>query len=195
MSERGGLCKGVLFKAPDFVRIISIFSIVLVFVLGENDQLRGGFVVSRYPGKKLPPHWVYVPSPREIRSLLNEFSGGIRRMELGGTGWDCSSSGQLSLGFLERRVVDNTWCFYINISGVRESAVDGRRDEISRAVIKAVRRSIVECSAIPAADWIKPTQLDLWFRIDLDGVHSECSKRTVPYLYPTGFWWRCSSDE
>jgi hypothetical protein len=184
-----------LFKAPDFVRIFPIFSIALVFVYADNVQQRGGFVVSRYPGKKLPPHWVYVPSPREIRTLLNEFPGGIRRMELGGTGWDCSSSGQLSLGFLERRVVDRTWCFYIKIWGVRESAVDGRRDEISRVVIEAVRRSIVECSAIPAADWIKPTQLSLWLDICLDGVHSKCSNRTVPYFYPTGSWWMSSSDE
>ena len=26
--------------------------------------------MARFPGKKLPPHWVYVPSRREVRGLL-----------------------------------------------------------------------------------------------------------------------------
>ncbi len=189
MSERKGLREAVLFKAPDFVRIIPIFSIALVFVYAENVQQRRGFVVSRYPGKKLPPHWVYVPSPREIRSLLNEFSGGIRRMELGGTRRDFSSSGLISLGYLERRVVDGAWCFYIYLQGVPESAVNGRRDEISRAAVLAIKRSIAECLMIPPNDLIKTTHLNLWFRIGSDGVSSECKVDLIHPLFATGTWW------
>src|SRR5262245_53103324 len=61
--------------------------------------------VSRFAGKKLPPHWVYVPSRRQVRELLRGLAADFRRVEFGGTGRGAGLVGLL-LGYLERRVVD-----------------------------------------------------------------------------------------
>lgn len=150
---------------------------------------RGRVVVSRYPGKKLPPHWVYIPSPREVRKLLNEFADNVTRLECAGTGSEISQTGLIRLGYLERRVVEGAWCFNVRLDGAPESAVINRYDELSRAAILAIRRSISECLMIPPTDLIKPTHLNLWFRIGLDGVRSECHVQPIHPWYPTGIWW------
>ena len=146
--------------------------------------------MSRYPGKKLPPHWVYVPSPREVRELLDELAADARRVEFDGTGSGPSRFGHLLLGYLEHRVVGGAWCFYLRLWGVHESIVGDRRDELSRATIRAVRRSVAECLAIPATDVIKPTQLLLWSHAGSDDVASECKAKPVDrYSFSAGAWW------
>ena len=150
----------------------------------------GGVAVSRYPGKKLPAHWVYVPSPREVRGLLGELAADVRRVEFDGTGSGPNPVGRLLLGYLERRVVDGAWCFCLRLWGVPESAVSDRRDELSRAALHAIGRSVAECLAIPATDVIKPTQLLLWFLTGPDGVTSECKAKPVDrYSFSAGAWW------
>ena len=150
--------------------------------------------MSRYPGKKLPPHWVYVPSPREVRRSLGELAADVRRVEFDGTGSGPNPVGRLLLGYLERRVVDGAWCFYLRLWGVPESAVSDRRDELSRAAVHAIRRSVAECLAVPAIDVIKPTQLLLFFLTGSNGVASECKvKRVDRYSFSAGSWWTSPS--
>ena len=97
--------------------------------------------MSRFPGKKLPPHWVYVPSRREIRGLLREITADVRYVEFDGTGRGRSSVGLL-LGYLERRVADGRWCFYLRLWGAPESAVGERRAELAQAALGTIRQSV-----------------------------------------------------
>jgi hypothetical protein len=145
--------------------------------------------VSRVFGKKLPPHWVYVPSRRQVRGLLRDLAADVRCVEFAGTGWHARAIG-LRLGYLERRVADGAWCLYLRLWGVPESAVAERRDELARAALQAVRRSVAECLAAPAATVIRPTQLHLLFRVGTDGIISRCSVDPVdPYSFSAGCWW------
>jgi len=145
--------------------------------------------VSRFPGKKLPPHWVYIPSRREIRDLLRDVVADVRCVEFDGTGSGPSSVGQL-LGYLERRVVDGGWCFYLRLWGAPESAVGKHRAELARAALEAIRQSVAECLARPPAEVAKPTQLLLWFAVETDGVVSKCSVEPVDrYSFSAGRWW------
>jgi hypothetical protein len=145
--------------------------------------------VPRFPGKKLPPHWVYVPSRREIRDLLRDLAADVRRVDFDGTGSGPSSVGLL-LGYLERRVADGGWCFYLRLWGAPESAVGGRRAELARAVLGAIRQSVAECLASPPAEVVKPTQLRLWFAVEADRVTSRCSVKPVDRrFFLAGNWW------
>jgi hypothetical protein len=145
--------------------------------------------VSRFPGKKLPPHWVYVPSRREVRDLLRVLATDVRRVEFDGTGSGPSSVGLL-VGYLERRVADGGWCFYLRLWGVPESAVGDRRAELALAALEAIQRSVVECLAYPPAEVAKPTQLLLRFAVEPDGVVSRCSVKPVDrYSFSAGNWW------
>lgn len=149
--------------------------------------------MSRYPGKKLPPHWVYIPSPREVRELLGELAANVLRVEFDGTGGGPTTYGAFLLGYLERRVVDGAWCFYLSLRGVPESTAGDRRAELARAAINAIRRSVAECLAVPATEEIKPTQLLLWFRVGSDGVTPECKvDPVVHYSSSAGSWWKSS---
>ena len=59
--------------------------------------------VPRFTGKKLPPHWIYVPSRKEIRDLLGGSLADVRRVEFGGTGSGPGRVG-LRLGYLEQQL-------------------------------------------------------------------------------------------
>jgi hypothetical protein len=145
--------------------------------------------VSRFPGKKLPPHWVYVPSRRQVRDLLRSLAADVRRVEFDGTGSGPSSVGLL-LGYLERRVADGGWCFYLRLWGVPEAAVGERRTELARAALEAIAQSVAECLASPPAETAKPTQLLLRFAVEADGVVSKCSVKPVDrYSFWAGRWW------
>lgn len=145
--------------------------------------------MSRFSGKKLPPHWVYVPSRREVRNLLRDLGADVRRVEFGGTGSGPSSVGLL-LGYLERRVAAGRWCFFLRLWGAPESALGGHRDELARAVLEAIRQSVADCLTHPPAEVIKPTQLLLRFAVDEDRVVSGCRVKPVDqYSFSAGHWW------
>jgi hypothetical protein len=111
------------------------------------------------------------------------------RVEFGGTGG-------FLLGYLERRVVGGAWCFYLRLWGVHESIVGDRRDELGRAAISAVRRSVAECLAIRATDVIKPTQLLLWSRAGSGDLALECKVEPVDrYSFSAGAWWTSPSRD
>jgi hypothetical protein len=144
--------------------------------------------VSRFPDKRLPPHWVYVPSWREVRELLRALPADVR-VEFGGTGSGPTRVGLL-LGYLERRVAGGGWRFYLRLWGVPVSAAGGHRDELAGAAAEAVRQSVAECLARPAADVVKPTQLLLRFEVAADGVVPGCRVEPVDkYSFSAGRWW------
>jgi hypothetical protein len=150
--------------------------------------------VSRFPGKKLPPRWVYVPSRREARELVRRSPGDFRRVAFDGTGSGPSSVGLL-LGYLERRVADGAWCFYLRLWGVPESAVGDHRAELASAALGAIEGSVAECLASPAAEVTKPSQLLLWFAVGADGVVPKCSVKPVDrYSFSAGRWWESPSQ-
>ncbi len=145
--------------------------------------------VSRFFGKKLPPHWVYVPSRRQVRELLRDLAADVRCVEFAGTGRGPTSIG-LQLGYLERRVADDAWCCYLRLRGVPEAAVAGRRDELARAALRAIRQSVAECVATPAAAVVRPSRLHLLFEVGADGPISRCFVRSVDQnTFWAGCWW------
>jgi len=66
--------------------------------------------------EKLPPHWVFVPSKRRVRELLADLDADVRWVEFYGTGYGRSTD-RLSIGFVESRVVEGSWCFYLHLWG------------------------------------------------------------------------------
>ena len=145
--------------------------------------------MSKFPGKKLPPNWVYVPSRKEIRDLLSGLPADLRCVEFDGTG-GCPSPVGLRLGYLEHRVVGDAWCFYLRLWGVPQSAVEGRRAELAQAALYAVGQSVAKCLAVPAAAVVKPTQLHLLFQVGPDGVIPKCHVDPVgKYSFSSGCWW------
>lgn len=168
--------------------------------------------MSRYPGKKLPPHWVYIPSRREVSELLKAMVADVRRVDLDGTGFgarpkrftdarrtrhgengDVGHAVSLLLGYVEHRVVEGAWCFYLRLWGVPESAVEGHRDELASASIHAIKQSIEGCLALPASETVKPTQLLLRFELGSAGTIPECSLEVVgSFSFSSGIWWETS---
>jgi hypothetical protein len=149
--------------------------------------------VSLFPGKKLPPHWVYVPSRKEVRDLLSGLVADVRRVEFGGRGFGPSRVG-LRLGYLEHRVVDGAWCFYLRLCGLPQSAVQGRRSELAQAALHDLSQSVARCLAVPAASVVEPSQLHLLYEVGPDGVIPKCHVDPVDqYSFSSGCWWASPS--
>jgi hypothetical protein len=118
----------------------------------------------------------------------------VLRVDFGGTGSGLRS-GKLLLGYLERRVVENVWLFYLRLWGVPQAAVEGQRDELARAAIHAIGHSVAECLAVPAMGTIKPTQLLLWFSLGTGHVVPTCKVDLVDqYSFSAGQWWASPSS-
>jgi hypothetical protein len=139
--------------------------------------------------EKLPPHWLFVPSKRQVRNLLAELDADVRRVEFYGTGYGHITD-RLSLGFVESRVIEGRWCFYLHIWGIRESVAEPMRDELTVTALVEIGQYIRKCISEPAAGTIKPAQLYLSFRLESGGVQAACSVSPVrKTLFPTGSWW------
>jgi hypothetical protein len=148
----------------------------------------------RFVIEKLPPHWLFVPSKRRLKGLLAELGADVRLVEFYGTGYGREAD-WLSLGFIESRVIDAAWCFYLHLRGSREAAVGPVRENLEAAALGEIKRYIQECAGQPPTEIIKPAQLHLAFRVETGSVRPRCS--VTPFgkttFFPTGPWW-CSES-
>lgn len=140
--------------------------------------------------EKLPRHWLFVPTKRQVRELLTDLGADVRLVELYGTGYGRSVD-RFSIGFVESRVVDGGWCFYLHLWGVREAVAGPVREELAAAALAEIGRYIRGCAGQPPADVVKPAQLYLSFRIEAGEVRPECRVSPVGKTssFPTRAWW------
>ena len=146
----------------------------------------------RMRGKKLPPHWVYIPSPRQIRAVLEELHLDRDVVVLSGTGSGPGPAG-LTLGFLLRQVRDGAWEFRLTLWGVPEAAVGDHRDLLAAAALGVIRDGMMEYLAQPAVEAVKPTQTWLRFALTPDAIVSSCSTHEIDYSRPG--WWRFRNED
>jgi hypothetical protein len=147
--------------------------------------------VPRFIVEKLPPHWLFVPSKRQVRDLLAQLDADVRRVDFYGTGYGRSTD-RLSIGFVESRVVEGSWCFYLRLWGVRETVAAPVREDLAAAALVEIARYVRKCVSKPAADVVKPAQLYLSFRVEPSAVHSGCRVKAAgkgSSLFRTGSWW------
>ena len=145
--------------------------------------------MARFGIQKLPPHWVFVPSKHQVRELVGRLKGEVRVVEYGRTEPHPKES-RVSLGFLESRVVNERWCFFLRLWGVREDILGIRREELGQAALAEIE-GYIRCRLRqrPAAT-IKPAQLYLSFTVGGEGIRSTCrAKIKDKYSFSTGDWW------
>jgi hypothetical protein len=146
--------------------------------------------MTRFLIRKLPPHWRFVPSQRRVRDWLAQLGADVRFVEYEGTGRK-SAERWVSLGFLESRVVDGYWCFYLRFWGIQEKRVKPLLKELSETALGTIARYIRDCLNRQAAETTKPEQLLLVFRVEDGKIHSACwVKLKDRYSFPTGNWWQ-----
>src|SRR5438105_563222 len=120
--------------------------------------------MARFMAEKLPAHWLFVPSKRQVRELLAELGTDVRLVELYGTGYSRAPD-RLSLGFVESRVVEGRWCFYLRLWGVKEAVAGPVREKATAVALAEIRRYVRECTSQPPTDVSKPAQLLLALRL------------------------------
>lgn len=146
--------------------------------------------MSRFMFRKLPPNWLFVPSKRQVRDLLVCLEADVRLVEFSGTS-AVRAEGRLSLGYVESRVVDGGWRFYLRLWGARSSEVGEWRQRLSQAALGEIERYIRACLGERPTDVTKPVQLYLSFRIDAGDIRSQCRAKVVDrYSFSAGEWWR-----
>src|SRR5262245_1167280 len=119
-----------------------------------------GSVMTRFVIQKLPPRWRFVPAKRRVRDWLSQLDADVRLVEYVGTGRR-SVEGWISLGFLESRVVDGCWRFYLRFWGIPEEQGKPVLEELSGVVLGVIARYICDCLDQQPAETIKPEQLHL----------------------------------
>lgn len=143
----------------------------------------------QFHGKKLPARWVYIPTRRQVRDLFRTIPADVRKVEFNGTGSGHGSTGLL-LGYIERRVVDGAWRFYLRLWGVPAADLSGRADDLAAAALANIREAVVECLRIPAAETVKPTQVLLRFDVAADAITSHVRVKPVDqFSFSAGAWW------
>ncbi len=149
--------------------------------------------MTKFVVDKLPQHWLFLPTKRHLKAVLSEFGPDVRLVEFHGTGYG-SQQDRVSLGFIEARVVDGRWAFYLRLWGVREAVVGAVSESLAAAAVAEIRRYIGECVRREPSDIVKPAQFRLSFRVIPDEITAECKARDVDrFSYPTREWWRTES--
>ena len=145
--------------------------------------------------EKLPAHWLFVPSKRQVRELLAEPGADVRLVEFYGTGYGRNPH-RLSLGLVESRVVGGSWCFYLHLWGVREAVAGPVREELADAVLAEIGRYIRGCAGQLPADTVKPAQLYMVFRVEAGEVRPECRVSPVGKLRRSRYdrWWAIGAE-
>lgn len=143
----------------------------------------------RFVLEKLPAHWIFLPSKRQVRELLAELGSDVRLVEFAGTAHG-QSSDRVSIGFIESRVFERCWCFYLRLWGVRDAVAGRVREELAATALAEIRQYLGNRAGMPPADTVKPAQLLLSFRLEGAVVRSQCTlKRVSRHSFPTGPWW------
>jgi hypothetical protein len=149
--------------------------------------------MTKYVADKLPPHWLFLPTRRQVKAMLSELGADVRLVEFHGTGYGRQPD-RVSLGFVEARVIDSGWAFYLRLWGLREPPAEGVSESLATAALAEIGRYIRECVRQKPPDIVKPAQFRLSFRIISDEITSECKARKVDrYSYPTREWWKSES--
>jgi hypothetical protein len=151
--------------------------------------------VPKFVVEKLPPHWQFVPSKRQVRELLTELGADVRLVEFYGTSYGRNPD-RLSFGLVESRVVAGGWCFYVHLQGVREAVARPVREALVAAALAEISRYIRGCTGQPPADTVKPAELELSFRVEADEVRSECRVSPVGKLLRSRYdrWWAIGAE-
>src|SRR5262245_25327479 len=148
----------------------------------------------RFLLKKLPPHWQFVPSKRQVRELLAQLDADMRLVEFFGTG-SGQRSDWLSLGFVESRVEQAGWCFYIRLWGIRETTADSAGEKLAETAVADIKKYIRGCLRQPPSAVTKPAQLILSYHLEAMGITSKGRVKEVGrYSFPTPSWWENAAD-
>ena len=139
--------------------------------------------------KKLPPHWLFVPSRRQVRQLAADLGTDVRLVEFFGTSHSTNPH-WISLGFVESRVVDDAWRFYLRLWGVRDAIAGPVQEELAATALAEIGKYVQGCIFQLPTAVNKPTQLSLAFRVTAAEIGSACTTRPVSRRsFPTPAGW------
>jgi hypothetical protein len=98
--------------------------------------------------KRLPPHWHYVVSRRQIKEAVADISKRIRVIEFSGTGFQpCKlTAGLYIAGECDSRLVGPDWCFRLRFCGLPENVLDLAADDLTPKILAGVREFLSEHS-------------------------------------------------
>ena len=98
--------------------------------------------------KRLPPHWHYVVSRREIKDAIADASADIRVIEFSGTGHKPSklTAGHYTAGQCDSRFVGTNWCFRLQFWGLPDNVVGLAADDLAPKILAGVRDFLSEHS-------------------------------------------------
>jgi hypothetical protein len=95
--------------------------------------------------KKLPPHWRYLVSRRQIKEAVADASERIRVVEFSGTGLKPSKlTGSLNAGQCDARIVGMDWCFRLRFRGLPENVLGLTADDLTPKILAGVCEFLAE---------------------------------------------------
>ena len=146
--------------------------------------------MTRFLMRKLPPHWLFVPSKRQLQKVLDRLGADLCVVEFGRTGAS-ESLDRISIGFLEARTVNDRWCFYLRLWGVREALIGPLLKELSVVAADEIEHFIRARLCQPPSADVDPSQFHLVFRAEDGLVRSLSYQRSIgTYSFSTGEWWK-----
>jgi hypothetical protein len=95
--------------------------------------------------KRLPAHWRYLVSRRQIKEAVADVRESIRMIDFAGTGErPCKITGSCFAGTCESRFVDTGWCFRLTFQGLPDDVLGDAADDLTLQVLAGVREFLSE---------------------------------------------------
>ena len=91
---------------------------------------------------RLPPHWSYLVSRRDIKNLLADTPADVRIVDFGGTSKPRYQ--HCVAGYVESRVVDRNWCFRLRFHGISDELLAQTQEDLRAVVLADIRNFLGE---------------------------------------------------
>ena len=120
--------------------------------------------------KQLPPHWSYLVTRRQVKTLAETDATDVRVVEFRGPAHKPSklTAGLYTAGNLEARVVSTRWCYRLLFYALADSVIGSSLDELGGAILEDVRQFIAEREQERVDETVKPLKRIFFVRL-VDG--------------------------
>ncbi len=120
--------------------------------------------------KRLPNHWVYGLTPRNVKKFIRDLQADFRLVEFCGTRQPLQLTDEtvLFMGELNGRVDAAIWCYRLRLWGAPSQVLEGKLQQVQDSLLETVRATVVSLRGDHVDNSVRPFDCSLVFRL-LDG--------------------------
>ena len=139
--------------------------------------------------RKLPPHWKYLLTLRQAKTLIGDLGADVRVLEFCGTASKPVAFRSWHAGRFDAHPLAGHWCFKVSFDGLPESILDQNVNALCEFALDSLNSFIIERNREAACDVSTPIARLLSIREESEGLIPSFSDRALDRRSRGRDWW------